>query len=79
MDNPVNRREFLKRSLLAATTLPYLHPVIAAASQETIRRTGAAKKVIVIGAGLAGMSSAYELTQAGHEVIVLEARTRSGG
>jgi len=35
--------------------------------------------VIVIGAGLAGLSSAYELTQAGHEVTVLEARTRSGG
>jgi monoamine oxidase len=79
MDNPVNRREFLKRSLLAATALPCLHPVIAAASQETIRRNGAAKKVIVIGAGLAGLSSAYELTQAGHEVTVLEARARSGG
>src|SRR5262249_19650776 len=56
-----------------------LHPVIAAASLDAIRRTGAARKVIVIGAGLAGMSSAYELTQAGHEVMVLEARTRSGG
>jgi len=79
MDNPVNRREFLKRSLLAATALPCLHPVGAVASQETIRRTGAAKKVIVIGAGLAGLASAYELTQAGHEVIVIEARARSGG
>lgn len=79
MNNPVNRREFLKRSVLAAATLPGLHPVIAAASQDEIRRTGAAKKVIVIGAGLAGLSSAYELTQAGHEVTVLEARSRSGG
>jgi len=79
MNNPVNRREFLKSSLLAATALPCLHPVIAAASQDAIRRTGAAKKVIVIGAGLAGLSSAYELAQAGHEVTVVEARTRSGG
>ena len=79
MDNPVNRREFLKRSLFAAATLPGLHPVIAAASRDAILRTDAAKKVIVIGAGLAGLSSAYELTQAGHEVTVLEARTRSGG
>jgi monoamine oxidase len=38
-----------------------------------------AKKVIVIGAGLAGLSAAYELSQAGHEVTVLEARTRPGG
>jgi monoamine oxidase len=79
MDHPVNRREFLKRGLLAASALPCLHPVGAAASRETIRRTGAAKKVIVIGAGLAGLSSAYELTQAGHDVTVLEARARSGG
>jgi len=79
MNNHFNRREFLKSSLLAATALPCLHPVIAAASRDAIRRTGAARKVIVIGAGLAGLSSAYELTRAGHEVIVLEARTRSGG
>lgn len=79
MNNPVNRREFLKRSIFAAATLPGLHPVIAAASRDAIRRTGAARKVIVIGAGLAGLASAYELTQAGHEVTVLEARMRSGG
>src|SRR5262245_47329299 len=79
MNNTVNRREFLKRSLFAATALPCLHPAIAAASRDAIRRTGAAKKVIVIGAGLAGLSSAYELTQVGHDVTVLEARARSGG
>jgi len=33
----------------------------------------------VIGAGLAGLSTAFELTQAGHNVTVLEARTRPGG
>src|SRR5262245_5356161 len=79
MDNSINRREFLKRGVLAAATLPGLHPIAAAASRDAIRRTGAARKVIVIGAGLAGLASAYELSQAGHEVTVLEARTRSGG
>jgi len=79
MDNSVNRREFLKRGIFAAAALPGLHPVIAAAGRDAIRRTGAAKKVIVIGAGLAGLAAAYELTRAGHEVTVLEARTRSGG
>lgn len=36
-------------------------------------------KVLVIGAGIAGLSAAYHLTQAGIEAIVLEARARIGG
>ena len=48
-------------------------------AQNTLERRGAAKRVIVIGAGLAGLSAAYELTRAGHDVTVLEARTRPGG
>lgn len=75
----IDRRAFLKRGLLAASALPTLQPAIFAANPFEIRRAGTAKKVIVIGAGLAGMSAAYELMQAGHEVTVLEARTRSGG
>jgi monoamine oxidase len=35
--------------------------------------------VIVLGAGLAGLTAAWELVQAGHEVVVVEARNRSGG
>ncbi len=36
-------------------------------------------RVIVAGAGLAGLCAAYELTQNDHEVVVLEARDRPGG
>jgi len=36
-------------------------------------------KVIIIGAGLAGMTAAWELTKQGHEIVVLEARDRVGG
>jgi monoamine oxidase len=34
--------------------------------------------VIVIGAGLAGLCSAYELSSLGHDVIVLEVQERAG-
>jgi protoporphyrinogen oxidase len=37
------------------------------------------KPVVVIGAGLAGMSAAIELQKAGREVVVLEASDRAGG
>jgi monoamine oxidase len=37
------------------------------------------KRVVIIGAGLAGMATAYQLTRAGHDVTILEARTRAGG
>jgi monoamine oxidase len=37
------------------------------------------KKVIVMGAGIAGLACAYELVRRGHEVTVLEAAGRTGG
>ena len=36
-------------------------------------------RVVILGAGVAGMSAAYELGKAGYDCIVLEARERSGG
>ena len=36
-------------------------------------------KVIIIGAGLAGMTAAWELKKQGHDIVVLEARDRVGG
>lgn len=42
-------------------------------------REGPRKKVIVVGAGMAGLVAAFELLKQGHEPIILEARSRVGG
>ena len=68
----MNRRNFLKNSTSATAGL--LLPTGLAASSRKVK-----KKVIVLGAGLAGLTAAWELVQAGHEVIVVEARHRPGG
>ncbi len=37
------------------------------------------KRVIIAGAGLAGLACAYELAKRGHDVVILEASDRTGG
>ncbi|RYE22435.1 MAG: flavin monoamine oxidase family protein [Sphingobacteriaceae bacterium] len=44
-----------------------------------LQGSGAGKKVIILGGGLAGMTTAYELTKLGYNCTILEARERAGG
>src|SRR5579871_3234106 len=44
-----------------------------------LRGSGKGKKVVVLGAGHAGNTSAYELSKLGYDVTVLEARSFAGG
>ena len=36
-------------------------------------------KTAVVGAGYAGLSAAYDLARAGHDVVIYEASDRAGG
>jgi len=70
---PVHRRDVLKMgaTLLAgglASPLSWSRP-----------RTSRAKKVIIAGGGITGLSCGYELMKRGHDVVVLEAAGRAGG
>ena len=71
----VNRRDMLKLGAAALTAGRALQSQVLAPAQAA----GAKKMVIVAGAGIAGLSCAYELTKRGHDVVVLEAGGRAGG
>src|SRR3954462_12442297 len=83
----MKRRDFLKQTTLAAgfalsareASAFYTSPHAVKASEAPLKLKGTPKKIVVVGAGVAGLAAAYELTQAGHDVPVLEARARPGG
>jgi monoamine oxidase len=66
----IDRRAFLKMS--AAVAAPFV-------TRPRQGRAASVDPVVVIGAGLAGLRAAEVLRRAGKPVVVLEARSRSGG
>ena len=61
-------------------TLDLLHsPAKAANKPKLTADAGEGVKVAILGAGIAGMTAAYELGKAGYDCTILEARDRAGG
>lgn len=69
-------RSLSRRNLLAGVGAALL---AACAPTRLAARRARGPRVLVIGAGFAGLSAARALRQSGAEVLVLEARNRSGG
>ena len=73
--NQLTRRSFIKKTGLT-TSLFSIYPL--SFSSISCNSTDD-KRIIVVGAGLAGLTCAYELDQAGFNVLLIEARSRPGG
>ncbi|SFU72943.1 flavin monoamine oxidase family protein [Pseudoduganella namucuonensis] len=83
----ISRRDFLYRAAAVGGTGLMLNTMsawgmgIASRTSEppALSGSGKGRKVVILGAGLAGMTAAYELGKLGYEVRVLEARDFAGG
>jgi monoamine oxidase len=74
----IERREFLRMSAAAAAGILISQGALGRGLGRLTQRPNG-KRVVVIGAGFAGLACAYELKMAGYEVTVVEARNRIGG
>ena len=67
-------------TLAAMQSLGIESPASAKATRFALPKgSGTGKRVVVLGAGIAGLVAAYELRKAGYAVTVIEARNRVGG
>jgi monoamine oxidase len=70
-EDGISRREMLRTSLAAAAGLLL--------SEQSGLLAQVRRRVIVIGAGFSGLTAAFELSQVGYDVTIVEARNRVGG
>jgi monoamine oxidase len=83
----LTRREFLHRAAMVGGSALLLNTMNAwgmgigsrVDAPPALSGSGKGKKVLILGAGLAGMTAAYELGKLGYKVQVLEARPFAGG
>ncbi|NQZ06757.1 MAG: FAD-dependent oxidoreductase [Algicola sp.] len=94
-NNNITRRELLTRigqvagigAVMSGLSVLGITPISSALADHLLQKktdvlppeSGKGKSVAIIGAGIAGITSAYELSKAGYRVSVFEALDRKGG
>lgn len=73
----ITRKIFLQQVGVFGTGLLFAGNL--GAAEFLTGKTKQPKKIVIIGAGLAGLAAGWNLREAGHEVVILEARDRPGG
>jgi len=76
--NQLSRRELLAATLATSAGLFLSGPAAAMAALGRPQRV-AGKRVIIVGAGFAGLAAAFEMRAVGYDVTVVDARDRLGG
>lgn len=77
MGNDISRAHFIKKTLLTLSPLLLSQQILSGCKKEN--KIGKGKKVIVAGAGMAGLAAAAFLQKKGFDVSVLEAQAHIGG
>src|SRR5580693_9413893 len=85
----LSRREFVRRvGILGGVGAAHVAmealglapvPIAYAGPPSLPLESGKGIKVVILGAGIVGLTAGYELRKAGYEVTILEARDRVGG
>jgi monoamine oxidase len=79
----ISRRAFLSQTGKVAAAYPAMLALgmlqEAPAHAFHLKGSGNGKRIVILGAGLAGLTVAYELTRLGYQCTILEARNRTGG
>ncbi len=75
LQHNLNRRHFLKKSLAFSSGLAASLFVKKASNANNSKIS----KILIVGAGIAGLTAGYRLKQAGVDVDIIEARNRVGG